>query len=280
MSDDLVVRTLSESDIPAAMRLKEAANWNQTPEDWRRLLELQPEGCFGLFEQGELRASTTYVAYGGSLAWVGMVLTAPEARRRGFGRRLMEHCLQAMDEARIACSKLDATDMGRPLYAALGYQDECSVERWERLPRDETSRWPKVEVRSSPALLEEYLEQDRAVFGVDRSPLLRRLVQEEAAFAEHAFAMGRPGSRAAFFGPCLARSTAQARELAIWYVSRHAGERIFWDLLPENQDAVALACELGFTLVRRLIRMVRPHREAGPAGIAGEVYALAGFEYG
>jgi hypothetical protein len=38
------IRLLFESDIPAAMRLKEAAGWNQTEDDWRRLLLLEPNG--------------------------------------------------------------------------------------------------------------------------------------------------------------------------------------------------------------------------------------------
>ena len=35
---EIKIRLLFESDIPAAMQLKEAAGWNQTEDDWRRLL--------------------------------------------------------------------------------------------------------------------------------------------------------------------------------------------------------------------------------------------------
>ena len=44
--EELEIRLLSESDIPAAMKLKEAAGWNQTENDWRCLLRLEPHGCF------------------------------------------------------------------------------------------------------------------------------------------------------------------------------------------------------------------------------------------
>ena len=40
------VRLLLESDIPAALRLRELAQWNQTENDWLRLLRLEPNGCF------------------------------------------------------------------------------------------------------------------------------------------------------------------------------------------------------------------------------------------
>ena len=39
-----MIRLLQLSDIPAAMRLKEAAGWNQTELDWTNLLATEPEG--------------------------------------------------------------------------------------------------------------------------------------------------------------------------------------------------------------------------------------------
>ena len=53
-STAIEIRLLGESDIPAAMQLKEAAGWNQTEEDWRRLLMLEPDGCFGAIKDGQL----------------------------------------------------------------------------------------------------------------------------------------------------------------------------------------------------------------------------------
>ncbi len=46
-SDETVlVRVMVEADIPAGMRLKHVAGWNQTYADWQRFLALQPRGCF------------------------------------------------------------------------------------------------------------------------------------------------------------------------------------------------------------------------------------------
>jgi hypothetical protein len=36
------------------MQLKEAAGWNQTEDDWRCLLWLEPNGCFGAIKDGRL----------------------------------------------------------------------------------------------------------------------------------------------------------------------------------------------------------------------------------
>ena len=37
-------RLLQIADIDAAMRLKDAAGWNQTRDDWHNLVRLSPEG--------------------------------------------------------------------------------------------------------------------------------------------------------------------------------------------------------------------------------------------
>jgi hypothetical protein len=42
------IHLLTERDIPGAMRLKEAAGWNQTEDDWLRLLKLEPSPIFSL----------------------------------------------------------------------------------------------------------------------------------------------------------------------------------------------------------------------------------------
>ena len=55
------IRTCTRADLPALMALKEAAGWNQTGEDWLRLLRLEPEGCFAMEVDEQVAASATVV---------------------------------------------------------------------------------------------------------------------------------------------------------------------------------------------------------------------------
>ena len=112
------------------MRLKQSAGWNQTEQDWANVLALEPEGCWVYEAEGQVAGSTTAVCYGQDLAWIGMVLVSPEFRGRGYGRALMEHALQFLERRRVRVVRLDATDMGRPLYEKLGFREECAIERW------------------------------------------------------------------------------------------------------------------------------------------------------
>jgi GNAT superfamily N-acetyltransferase len=271
------VRLLRPEDIPAAMRLKEAAGWNQTPADWRNVMVLAPDGCFGMDCDGALRATTTAVCYGPELAWIGMVLTDTAFRGRGLARRLMEHALEYLRTREVQWVKLDATDMGHALYERLGFRDESVIERWMRPP----GVVRPTDVRPAVFELDEVL--DRRAFGADRAELLRLLAGiESASIAGEGFAMGRAGSKAAYFGPCVARSNGPARDLLTWFVERHPDEGVYWDILPANAGAVAMAREFGFERVRKLMRMTVQIGKNSPALAKRDelVFATAGFEYG
>jgi GNAT superfamily N-acetyltransferase len=287
-------RILEAKDVPRALALSRAVGWNQTPADWALVIEMNPQGCFALECDGQLVATTSTIRYGTALAWVGMVLTHPEYRGRGYARTLMERALDHLSD--VATVKLDATEMGRPLYEKLGFTDECATERWIRpaLP-------------SAPAAAGVFIPQpelDKQAFGADRSALLHRLAQFEAASAvgqdailqrvgnplgrvetegrrlptgaqdaslphTAAFGMGRADR----FGPCVSRSREAAEQLAQWFLALHSNEELLWDLFPENN----LAQSLGFTLSRRLTRMTRGRALTGDNSL---IYAGAGFEFG
>lgn len=254
------IRFLEPSDVPQACALSHAAGWNQTPDDWRLAIEMNPEGCFAMELDSSVVATTTSIRYGTDLAWIGMVLTHPEFRGRGFARALLQRALDHLEA--VPTVKLDATSMGEPLYRQLGFVDECVIERWIR------PALPSPPIMVDPFLLLPALDQE--AFGADRSALLERLAGIEAASVKDiGFAMGRAGR----FGPCVSRSKDAALLLAQWYLARHPDQPIVWDLFPETN----LAQFLGFQLSRRLTRMVRGRKRHGDNFL---VYAGAGFEFG
>lgn len=271
------MRLLTLADIPAGMRLKAAAAWNQTESDWRTVLTIAPESCFGIECDGSLRSTTTAICYGRELAWIGMVLTDPAYRGRGFARRLLEHALEHLRRERVHWIKLDATAMGRPVYERLGFRDEAVIERWVRKP----GTVHKTPDSTGSFVLDAAL--DREAFGADRAPLLRALAAIEAtSVAGAGFAMGRAGSTAAYFGPCVARSQDTARNQFAWFLSKHSEEAIYWDILAANRDAVELAREFGFERARELMRMALSGVDDPPPLQKNDalVFGAAGFEYG
>ncbi len=258
----MLVRPLSPDDIPAAMRLTDAAAWNQTEADWRR--NLKHSACFGIDLDGRLASSIAVTAYGTSLAWIGMVLTLPEFRGRGCASALMRAAMDHALGAGIDCIKLDATEAGAPVYRKFGFEDECVVERWRGTGSAETS------VRGGG---EPDWDLDREAFGADRRGLLESF--PESFLEPFGHAMHRPGRTAAHFGPCVASDMETARSLALRAVQGDT----FWDLFAGHPRAIELAHSLRFTPARKLLRMSYKGRQLASQN-PELVYALAGFEWG
>ena len=276
-----VIRPMQAEDIEGAMRLKSIANWNQTRLDWKRLLRLEPNGCFVDEREGVVAGTTTALRHGTELAWIGMVLVLPEFRRKGIATGLMRHALAWLGECGNAVTGLDATSMGHPLYRKLGFCDVEWIERWER-----PAECGDVEaVREiSEGMPDSLLALDRSACGYDRSALIRDLSSDpsvECVCSDGGFAFGRPGSAAWYAGPCTATSQGDAETILRHLLAPHARQPVFWDLLPASEGARQVAHRLGFRPARRLMRMLR--KDAGgdlKTTRPSRVYAAAGFEFG
>jgi hypothetical protein len=120
---------------------------------------------------------------------------------------------------------------------------------------------------------------DAQAVGADRRGLLDILAPMGAAVLPGGYAMGRAGSRASYFGPCVARDAGTAKELLRWHLSRFPGQTAYWDILEGNAAAREIARECGFAPLRRLIRMAIPGRRALGQDDA-LAFGIAGFEYG
>lgn len=261
-----ILRLMTRADLPVADRLRAQAGWNQTAEDWERFLSGAPEGCFVMEAASRVVGTATTLCYGQDLAWIGMVLVDPDHRRRGLGKALLRHCLEQLQSRGVACIKLDATPMGRPLYAALGFQDEWPLTRWgtDGAPVVERTGEDGGDVRQLrhedwPALL----DLDRPAFGVDRAHVLQALVQHGSQVlvrvrqdgALCGYGMIRPGSRARYLGPLVASDQDTVTALARSLMIRAKGEAIYWDIPDRNAETVQLARDWGLTAQRSLMRM-------------------------
>jgi predicted N-acetyltransferase YhbS len=280
----MIIRPMTAADIPAGMRLRELAGWNQTERDWERFLKLAPSGCFVACVDGRVRGTVATLEFEKRLGWVSMVLVDPEYRRQGMGTRLLEAGLAALGSAGVETVKLDATPMGRKVYVQHGFVDEYGIERWEGVFR--ATRRPGLP-RMGPPDLKRICEWDRALFGADRSRLLEALWQENPRYSAvvyqggeiAGYVLGRAGARAHYLGPWVAKpDTGIAEALAHEFLHRVANEPVFVDICQRSPDAGTLLPSIGFKFQRPLIRMYR-----GPNHYPGEpawVHGIAGPELG
>lgn len=289
-----VIRNLLPYDIPSAMELSIAAKWNQTTEDWHRIMQLSASDCRCIEADGKIVATTTLLPYATSLGWIGMVLTRAEYRRQGLARQLMEDAIATAQRRGIRTLKLDATNEGRPLYESLGFIVEKPIERWARdenmapsIAGLDAGNITNANRFNATCLCKNLFNRDTIAFGAVRKDLLKMLLQSGPCTAtSEAYVLSRPGTTAQYLGPCIADSEVEAEAVIVAHLAKNSysnqslairGASWYWDLFPNNLLAVDCAERLGFTRQRTLWRMRRGEIIENNDAM---VYAIAGFELG
>lgn len=263
------IRLMTSADIPAAMRLKDEAGWNQTVLDWRRFLSASPDGCFAVDVDGQVIGTAATIVYEYRFAWIGMIVVEPRYRGRGLAISLLETTMEHLEGRGVPCMKLDATPEGRPLYTKLGFVSEYEIERWmltrSEAPTHAAPRSEEWDEQRSDQGLDEMFALDREIFGADRNRILRSLDEEAPEFTLIArdqgeiggYALGRRGSRADHLGPWMARTEAIASRLLDEFLRRSQRDLVFVDVLRANPVATPLLAARGFEISRPLTRMLR-----------------------
>jgi predicted N-acetyltransferase YhbS len=284
MQDELEIRLLTENDISAGMRLSELAAWNQTENDWRRLLKHDPLGCFVACLNNRVVGTTTSTAYGTDLAWIGMVLVDPDCRHRGIATQLMQVTLDNLRARGVKTIKLDATPSGQPVYAALGFVDETRIERWAGtappIGKTDCQVWTQ---QARPKVL----ALDRRAFGAERLALLGSLVADSsvppltisASDGElRGYVLAHQGTVAWYVGPIVATDRNAAASLLDGMLDQLDGRDVFIDINTGFEVGAQIVAARGFVKQRDFMRM-RIGLESN-AGTSALIFAIAGPEVG
>lgn len=145
VSDEITIRHAAVTDVPDLVRLRRAMFEAMGFEDPAQL-DAADAAAEAYFSEnipaesfhGWLAVTPTGMAVGsggvvidqhppgpsnplGQIGYIMNVVTAPDYRRRGIARRIMQAVLQWLAEQGIRHVVLHATEMGRPLYEELGF---------------------------------------------------------------------------------------------------------------------------------------------------------------
>lgn len=257
------IRAMTIDDIPLGMRLRQQAGWNQTEDDWRRFLTLQPDGCFVAERDGTPVATTTTCLFD-DIGWIAMVLVEQTARHRGIATRLVEHAIEFLSSSGARTIRLDATPLGRPVYERLGFSPEYELVRLQGTARSVKPVSPQI-AACDRSWLDRAAALDQQATGTARMDMLRMLLVEwpEAAFVAarqdelSGYVFCRRGSNATLIGPAAARDRVSGEALLDGALDRCAGQPVFVDIPCENRPAMDWAAERGLAVQRPFTRMFR-----------------------
>lgn len=261
--NQLGIRRMTPSDVSSALQLTVQAGWNQTPADWMRMLELEPNGCLVAEVEGTLVGTTVCCTFD-EIAWLALVLVDQGFRERGIGRRLVQTGLKYADDRGVRTVRLDATPLGRPVYERLGFQPQFELSRWGGIPTSSacTSSMPQVDVETPAADYEPLFELDRRATCTNRRKLLQRLFTESppaivrTAGRVTSFLTRRPGRLSTQIGPGIG-SRQECRTLLERELAAFHGRPVIIDIPVDRPDLNAVAERAGLTVQRTLLRMRR-----------------------
>lgn len=272
------IRTMTQADLVAGQALSAAFGWPHRLEDWELMLQLGE----GVVAERDCVVCGTAMAwrYGADAATVGMIIVAESLQGQGIGRRMLETLLDNL-EGRTVC--LHATPEGLKLYRALDFVEESSVQRHQAEVLGPVATLPGVVRTVSSTNLRWVEELDQAACGIDRSQLLRALLEAGDGVLLHrnerpvAIALQRRFGRGHVIGPVLAPDSEAACVLVAHCLAALTGRFVRIDT-GEDQAFGAWLARQGLPPSERVIGMTRGSR-IRPMGHT-QKFALASQAYG
>lgn len=249
---------MRENDTAFAVFLTDLEQWGNLVTDFKRLITLDPLGCFIARMDGQpagMVTTTTCDDY----AFIGNLIVLPEFRNRGIGGGLMRHAFKYLKGKGARTIELDATNEGAPLYRRLGFIDKyVSLRLWRKGCQTTPAPSPpvKVSVPRATAL-------DARLTGLNRKTIIEQFAREfgppagvvrSGRLAAFAFVYARAGNLVGA-GPLVAEDQPAAEELLDTIVARHGKSDIRIGLPETKQEFVKILRQHQFTFQTPCVRM-------------------------
>jgi len=256
------IQIMTEDDIDFAISLTDQERWEYLPADFRRLMAVEPEGCFVAIDEDERAGMITTISYD-DYAFVGSLIVDPDKRGRGFGEALLRRALKYLRDKRVRSIELDATFPAASLYRQLGFKDKyLSLRFYLPAPSDPGPHDRNHGGNDTERITEIITRLDRRLTGLNRGRLLTHLAAEfgESIYlyppqspSGYARVYPRAGDNSAV-GPLVAANDDAAAH--IWDTILDLATDPLTIGIPETQrTAVRMVCERGFLYRPPSLRM-------------------------
>jgi len=176
------------TDFDFAVQSTDRMGWGLGKSDFEFMLELEPEGCFVLFEDSERIGLATTVSYG-KIAWFGNLIVDEGRRRKGAGSLLVTHSLEYLRSVGVETVGLYAYMERIPFYQRLGFKtdSEFLVMKGKAFGSQVSADVKKIEEKD----FEDVVDFDRSCFGETRRKLLEPILSDSDNFGYFSMKRGK-----------------------------------------------------------------------------------------
>ncbi|MCL5949424.1 MAG: GNAT family N-acetyltransferase [Candidatus Bathyarchaeota archaeon] len=170
------VKLMRPEDFSFATELANTMDWNMATEDFQFMIQLEPDGCFVLFDGSKHVGIATCISYG-KVGWFGNLVVKEEYRRKGAGSLLVKHAIDYLRGKGAETIGLYAYPNLINFYGNLGFKADEDYAllhaQLQKTSRKETL--PQIGKQKIQAIT----KFDRECFGGDRTKLLESIILEK-----------------------------------------------------------------------------------------------------
>jgi GNAT superfamily N-acetyltransferase len=223
------VKTMSQKDFPFAVAITRQMKWGLSQGDFEFASELEPDGCFVLFDDSERIGLATTISYG-KIAWFGNLIVNENKRNRGAGSTLVTHALEYLKSRNAETVGLYAYLERIPFYERLGFKSDSEFLVLKGKGFTSKSTLEAKQVASED--LREIEEFDQSCFGASRMKMLEPIILDPDNLC---YVMREKNE---ISGYCVAKKYGDKAELGP-LVCRQKGEKVALELLKKILDRLA-----------------------------------------
>lgn len=277
---DIKVRTMGRRDLELALSWAAAEGWNPGRYDATPFQVADPEGFLMVEARGEPVACISTVRYAPDFAFLGLYITRPEHRGKGFGMTAWRAGMARLGGCRVG---LDGVIAQQANYRKSGFVLAHRNVRYAGQPPPVAPPAGLIELQAVP--FDQLLDYDRPLFPAGRAAFLAAWVGMPEAVGLAALRAGalvgiglaRPCRDGWKIGPLFADGEDIAELLFLGLGARLPGGPIFLDVPEVNRAAVHLAEHYSLAPVFETARM---YTGPAPAIDLARIYGITTFELG
>jgi GNAT superfamily N-acetyltransferase len=171
------VERMRREYFPFAVQLANTMDWNMAESDFEFNANLEPNGCFVLFQAEDPIGIATCISYG-TTGWFGNLAVKEEHRKAGAGTTLVKQALEYLRGKGVETVGLYAYNHLVGFYEKLGFKPHDNFVVLNGKPLICTPRGTSIKLSKEdiPALI----DLDRRCFGWERKKLLKHLLLDKA----------------------------------------------------------------------------------------------------
>ncbi|MDH5482461.1 MAG: GNAT family N-acetyltransferase [Candidatus Bathyarchaeota archaeon] len=179
---------MSPEDFKFAVRLTDTKGWKFIEEDFQFMKELEPEGCFVLFEDSERIGIVTSINFG-EIGWLGNLIVKEKYRRRGAGAMLARQVIAYLTSKNVETVGLYAYMDIIPFYEKIGFKYDSDFTVLEGKAFASQVGTNLIEARRED--YQKIVEFDSYYFGASRKKLLEAILRNASNLCYLAVEDGR-----------------------------------------------------------------------------------------